>query len=397
MSANEQISFEPSLEVLRADDRETVDSDLGFVKMHYQMLDNQPTAFHRVKSLSFEDLPQEIDSEGKATTQFGKLILVNRRKEEQSEITETQTHTLSVIHSLRQLYTKLKLNDNIIQKPSLLQTTIIKVGYEGDFDLLEELIGKCNLFQDSYPYSFIKTSRILQPKVHFQFRLSRCPGPKSGGDFTLEERGVLGLKDVLNSFSEVEIIDQNSIRVEWPAYLKDQEEENFNQEGDSNLLVVLRNKYKVQTEWISKDLMDKDCYNQSSVLGFDHFITQMPKKSLLIVEVYYFLGKSHVVLKKADFDPSGPNMWKKVSFHSLSRLEKQKVIEQKLVPSKVVEALSDKLSKISKSEMFFYSYSNFENDPVARIISFESLPDYSKVPHMPLALEEFLSKKLKKK
>lgn len=397
MSANAQVSLEPSLQALRADDPETVDSDIGFVKIHYEVVDCQPSAPHRVSSVPSGDLAPELDDDGTPTAAFGKHILVDRSRDGYPATEERDSRVVSVIHSLRQLYTKLKLNDNIAEKPALLKTTVSRVGYEGDFDLLEELVGRHNLFQDTYPYSFVKTSQRVRPAVDFQFRLSRTAEPKSAQQQGVWETGVLGLKDVANSFSKVEVQDQQPLLLEWPASLKDLSDPVSAELPEGFLPVALRAKHRHMTEWVRRDLLDQSQLTSSLEFKFDHFTALVPQKAVIVVEVHYFLGKSQPTLKKADFSAEATKDWQKVSLQSLSKSEHKKVYETKVVTSREVEAISHELSKSSGSQMFFYSYLKIENDPVARVVSFESLPDYSKFPRMPVALEEFLSKKLKKK
>lgn len=397
MSAKDQLSFEPSLDNLRADDVETADSDIWFVKIHYETSDNQSSASRIVMRLPTSHLDPEIDSDGKPTKQFGTRIYVDRRKPGESELTEGQPDVQSVVHSLRQLHTKLKMNDCIIEKPSLLSTTVRRVGYEGDFDLLEELVGKCNLFQDTYPFCFVKTSQKVRPQVDFQFTISRTPGPRDGGQFALEERGILGLKDVINGFTEVEVPEEGSIKVLWPTKFNFPQEKIMDENEYSLLPIVLRTKNRSQTQWIRQAMLDQESFEKNLHLENDHFLTHISSKTSVIVEVHFFLGKSHVTFKKADLETGDSKTWQNLSFQSMSRSEQKKLIDQKLVTLKGVDALSEKLSRLTKSQMFFYSYSNFENVHEARMVSFESLPDYSKVPRMPVALEEFLSKKLKKK
>ena len=397
MSANEQISFDPPLEDFKAEDRQISDSDLWFAQLHYQLVDRQPGAAIQVRRLDAGPFAPEEDESGKATQAFGRLILVDRTRDKETEIGESETRTFSCIHSLRQLHTKLKLIDAVSQKPSLLQTTIVKVGYEGDFDLLEELVGQCNLFQDAYPYCFVKTGPKLKPKVDYQLIFSRLPGDRSASDFCLAERGVLGLRDVTSTFSKVEVPGEGALEIEWPQPPTFSADKNMTEDKEDLIRVLLKVKPRAETEWIRDQDASEGLLKQNFDTNSELFSASIPPRTSLIVEVHYFLGKSQVTLKKADFSQGETPVWRKASLQAISRMDRKKLGDLKALSTKAIQALSEEFARTTKSQMFFYSYSNFVEDSKVRLVSFESLPDYSKIPQMPPMLEEYLNKKIKKK
>lgn len=395
-----RVVFRPSLSALLSADKSVVDSDMHFVRLHYAIDDGQSMTGDCVTVTDIESMDgdeKEIDEQGKATARFGKVILVYRNSSKGEFMGEAITQHVSVVYSLRQLYTKLVLNDCILEKPSLLQTTILKIGYDGDTDMIDSMICTNSMFQDSYPYYYIKTDDRMRPSVDYQLTFKSTAGINIDDSRLYEERCVVCMSAVSGCVHVLEGGGGEELRVEWPGV--GYGEENFRDGSgeEGSVRIVMRKKHREPMEWIRVEEFVQEKSEQEPKFEFEPLVVQLPEKTSYVHEVFFLFGKSHLLLRKTDFKGEGKKGWQKLDGQYMHKLEQKRALDEKPITVEALNRLSQELSKKSGSQMFFYSYSKIVKDPVVKMLSFESLPLYPRIPKLNLALEEYLNKKLSKK